>query len=54
MGQATVARLTAKGHRVIGVDLRGADMNVDLGNAEGRADMVEQVRAMRRMALTGC
>jgi NAD(P)-dependent dehydrogenase (short-subunit alcohol dehydrogenase family) len=45
MGEATAARLKAKGHKVIGVDLRNADINVDLGTDHGRNDMVEQVRA---------
>jgi len=46
IGEATAARLSAKGHRVIGVDLRGADVNVDLGTSQGRKDMVEQVREL--------
>lgn len=45
IGEAAAQRLTSKGHKVIGVDLRGADVNVDLGTAGGRADLVEQVRA---------
>ena len=46
MGEATSTRLKAKGHRVIGVDLKGADINVDLGTPQGREEMVEQVRAL--------
>lgn len=36
IGAATVARLRADGHTVIGVDLRGADIEADLGTPEGR------------------
>lgn len=36
MGAATTARLTAVGQRVIGVDLRDADVVADLGSADGR------------------
>ena len=43
MGAATAARLTADGHRVIGVDLRDADVLADLGTAEGRAAAVAAV-----------
>jgi NAD(P)-dependent dehydrogenase (short-subunit alcohol dehydrogenase family) len=46
MGQATAARLTAKGHRVIGVDLQGAEITADLSTSSGRSAMVEQVRAL--------
>lgn len=53
MGEATAARLRARGHRVIGVDLRGAEINVDLGNAEGRAEMVGQVRAQAPNGIDG-
>jgi len=45
LGEAAAVRLKAKGHTVIGVDLRGSDINVDLGTAQGRQDMVDQVRA---------
>ena len=53
MGAATAARLQAKRHRVIGVDLRDADVNVDLGTAQGRNDMVEQVRALAPDGIDG-
>src|SRR5579863_435283 len=53
MGQATATRLQAKGHRVIGVDLQGADVNVDLATAQGRSDMVEQVRALAPDGIDG-
>lgn len=43
IGAATAARLRAAGHRVIGVDLRGSDIDADLGSAAGRAAMVEAV-----------
>jgi len=36
IGAATAARLSADGHRVIGVDLRGAEIEADLGTPEGR------------------
>jgi len=44
IGAATAASLSAQGHRVIGVDLRGADVNADLATAAGRASMVDGVR----------
>jgi NAD(P)-dependent dehydrogenase (short-subunit alcohol dehydrogenase family) len=43
IGAATVERLTGKGQRVIGVDLRHADIDADLGTAAGRARMVTEV-----------
>lgn len=43
MGAASAARLRAAGHRVIGVDLRDADVVADLGTAEGRAHAVREV-----------
>lgn len=43
IGQATAARCAAAGDRVIGVDLRDADIEVDLGAAAGRARLVEEV-----------
>ena len=53
LGEATADRLKAKGHRIIGVDLKGADVNVDLGSEQGRRDMVEQVRALAPDGLDG-
>ena len=43
MGAATVARLEASGHRVIGVDLRDADVIADLSTPEGRVTAIEEV-----------
>jgi len=43
IGAATVSRLTADGHRVIGVDLAGADIETDLSTPAGRADAVRRV-----------
>lgn len=43
IGAATVDRLKGAGHRVIGVDLRNADIDADLGTPEGRAAMVAEV-----------
>lgn len=53
LGEAAADRLKAKGHRVIGVDLNGSDVNVDLGTERGRLDMVEQVRALAPDGLDG-
>lgn len=53
IGEATAARLRAKGHRVIGVDLRNADVNVDLGSAQGRRDLVDYVRALAPDGIDG-
>ena len=36
MGAAVVTKLTALGHRVIGVDIAGAEVPADLSNAQGR------------------
>lgn len=43
IGAATLALLSGRGHRVIGVDLRGADFNVDLGTVEGRAEAIDAI-----------
>ncbi len=53
LGEAAAVRLRANGHRVIGVDLRGADLNVDLSTVAGRQAMVEQVRALSPEGLDG-
>ena len=46
IGAATTARLSAAGHRVIGVDLRGADVDADLSTTAGRDAMVSGVEAI--------
>jgi NAD(P)-dependent dehydrogenase (short-subunit alcohol dehydrogenase family) len=38
IGKATKELLEAQGHRVIGVDLKGADIEGDLGTKQGRVD----------------
>ena len=43
IGKALKGMLEADGHRVIGVDLRDADVMVDLTTDAGRAGLVEQV-----------
>ncbi|RXZ48221.1 SDR family oxidoreductase [Agromyces binzhouensis] len=43
IGRATADLLAERGHRVIGVDLRDADVNVDLTTEQGRADLVSGV-----------
>ena len=43
MGAATRRRLEAAGHRVIGIDLRDAEVIADLGTAEGRAEAIDAV-----------
>jgi len=53
LGEAAANRLKANGHRVIGVDLHGSDINVDLGTAEGRIGLVEQVRALAPDGIDG-
>ncbi|MGZ4756546.1 MAG: SDR family NAD(P)-dependent oxidoreductase, partial [Acidimicrobiia bacterium] len=45
MGAATRARLEADGQRVIGVDIRDADIVADLGTAEGREAAIDAVVA---------
>ena len=53
IGEATASRLEAAGHRVIGVDLRDADINVDLGTVAGRDEMIERVRALSPEGIDG-
>jgi NAD(P)-dependent dehydrogenase (short-subunit alcohol dehydrogenase family) len=43
IGAATCARLARDGHRVIGVDVRDADVIADLSTPDGRAAMVDAV-----------
>ena len=44
IGAATAARLRSDGHRVIGIDLRGADIEADLSTTAGRATAIAAVR----------
>ena len=43
IGAATKAKLEADGHRVIGVDLRDADVVADMSTPEGRQSAVDGV-----------
>jgi NAD(P)-dependent dehydrogenase (short-subunit alcohol dehydrogenase family) len=45
IGAAIRDRLAAEGHRIVGIDLRDADVEADLGNPGGRKRAVEAVRA---------
>ncbi len=53
IGAATAARLAEHGHRVIGVDLRNADIEVDLGRAEGRQEAIGRITELSDGALDG-
>ncbi|GAB2507881.1 SDR family oxidoreductase [Paramicrobacterium agarici] len=46
IGKATADLLRERGHRVIGVDLRDADVTADLSTADGRASAVREVTAL--------
>jgi NAD(P)-dependent dehydrogenase (short-subunit alcohol dehydrogenase family) len=46
MGAATKARLEAAGDKVIGVDLRDADVVADLGTPEGRQAAIDGIGAL--------
>jgi len=45
IGKATQELLEERGHRVIGLDLHGTDIDADLATAEGRAGLADAVRA---------
>ena len=53
IGKATADLCHAAGDTVIGVDLNGGDINVDLGTAEGRAQMVSAVTALAPDGIDG-
>ena len=53
MGAATKARLEAAGERVIGVDLRDADVLADLGTADGRASAIAAVAELSGGSIDG-
>ena len=46
IGAATAAQLRGEGHRVIGIDLHGADVDADLSATAGRAHAVRRVREL--------
>ncbi len=53
MGAASAAALRERGHRVIGLDLRDAEVTADLSSAEGRAAGAQQVRELCGGTLDG-
>ncbi|MGH8986003.1 MAG: SDR family oxidoreductase [Acidimicrobiia bacterium] len=53
MGAATKARLEADGQRVVGVDLRNADVVADLGTIEGRQAAIAGVEETAGGAIDG-
>ena len=53
IGAATAAHLTAEGHRVIGIDLRDADIEADLATPDGRADAVRRVAELAPDGIDG-
>ena len=53
MGRAIRHRLEATGHRIIGVDLRDAEVTADLSTGPGREAMVAEVAAQCDGTLDG-
>jgi NAD(P)-dependent dehydrogenase (short-subunit alcohol dehydrogenase family) len=53
IGLATAERLRARGDRVIGIDLRDADVTCDLGTAAGRDAAIAEVRGLTGGRLDG-
>lgn len=53
MGRATKQLLEGAGHRVIGIDVRAADVVADLGTEEGREAMVAAVKQASGGTLNG-
>lgn len=53
IGAAVRSWLLDRGHDVIGVDLRGSDVDADLGTSEGRAAAVEAIRTASEGHLSG-
>lgn len=43
IGQVVARLVQERGHRVVGVDLKGADVTADLSTPEGRAEAVQEV-----------
>lgn len=53
IGSAVVRRLTTDGHEVIGIDLRGSDVDADLSIPGGRAAAVQAVNERANGELAG-
>lgn len=53
IGAATSSILVERGHRVIGVDRAGVDVNVDLATPQGRRDAIEQATVLADGRLNG-
>ncbi|MEE4494714.1 SDR family oxidoreductase [Streptomyces sp. BE230] len=53
MGAASAERLRAAGHRVIGVDLRSAEVVADLGTPAGRQTAVDEILELSGGVLDG-
>lgn len=53
IGHATQQLLAASGHRTIGVDLKGADVNVDLTKSDDRQRMAEEVGELSNGSIDG-
>lgn len=53
IGRAAAAKLTADGHRVIGVDLKNADIEADLSTPDGRSALVERATDLSGGVLDG-
>lgn len=53
MGAATRARLEASGERVIGIDLRDAEVVADLGTVEGRSRSVAEISEQTKGRIDG-
>ncbi len=53
IGAATRARLEARGERVIGVDLRNAEVRADLASEEGRREASTRIGALAGESLDG-
>ena len=53
IGKASAELLQERGDTVIGVDLKGTDVNVDLTTAEGRTALVDQVREISGGTIDG-
>lgn len=53
IGAATRARLETDGHRVIGVDLRGSEIDADLATPTGRVEACERVAVLAPDGIDG-